>query len=1033
MSGATSHLYGRQGPTALVREFMTRPERDGYPTSRPVPIIVFTGSRGCGKTALVNDLADQFTGQVPYARIDCGSLRTRDPWDVLTLLVFDFNRSAAGYRRIPFPRYVTAQVAMAENLDLNNITAAREQIQRAIERHRRVDKLRDFLATLARRLVQALAGPGSPPGIADTASYAPGLLLHGLISQRWGRRVMLGEGTHWYGEQPIDELVRLNRLTRPTASPADKHGAAELLWKAFLADLRAAFGKGRGARAWSLNCPVLLDNVDSDVGETLLDGLVKARRQHAVHQHAVRQVDEPDPLTVVATSTGEIVRQFVAQQVQIPSAEEASYDDYLKRMRADRDRDWYPVGLRDLTLEEVVGMVSAVGGAWRSADRRIAGSVYRLTRGHPGATAELVDAIANNTGGPAPIKNLLDTATRVPRSENPADADDKPKRFVVEDKILADLRGELKEEVINRLVICSAACDVKEAELLASDSGLVTLRDAAETVPPELRTKDVFTGRTTMLPVLRHLLLRRLAGQSEKWSAAHGWLRDNGAESMPAELYHALATRDVAAVTAWLTDRLGDASVDIADWLADLYSITSAPSDLHDNGDPDSVLKAIGWAGPNDGAGGALARLVVALWIANDPLSDVDRKALYSAAKLDLQTVAQDAPRGRHDLRNEALWLDNVAKAPDDAAVIAGIRPPRERNAPPAHPHPIETPQEVSFRPPVLRREQAYKQRLRAAVAAGISAVLVAAGLLGLTALNGERECGTGVAQLDGECIGVSDGSFVFDDANLAAVEKLIHAENQAVESQTHVTLALLTPLTPTSTGSVTPERVRAQIEGAYVAQQAANATSEPKIKLLLANPGSRQQGWRHVINELQDLVDAPDNLVGVIGLVPSTRTTQEIMRELAAKNLPMVGTLVTAADINKVTQPDGRSTYIEGFTRVSPTTRDQVTALSQYLDTTPRRAMLLYDIDEENLFASSLRKEFEAAEDASGGRLSITVLNRYDTEASLDNQFAAINGDLCGDGAPDTVLYAGRAALLDSLIRNLRDRSCARDGQSPS
>src|SRR5215470_8375664 len=340
MSGAASHLYDRQGPTALVREFMTRPERDGYPTSRRVPIIVFTGSRGCGKTALVNELADRFTGQVPYARIDCRSLTPRDPWDVLTLLVFEFNRSAAGYRRIAFSRYVTAQVAMAENLDLNNITAARDQVQRAIERHRRVDKLRDFLATLARRLAQALAGPGSPPGVADTAGYAPGLLLHGLISQRWGRRVVLGEGVHWYGEQPIDELVRLNRLTRPTASQADKREAAELLWKAFLADLRAAFGKGRGARAWSMNCPVLLDNVDSDVGETLLDGLIKARRQYAVHQQAIRQADEPDPLTVVATSTGEIVRQFVAQQVQIPSAEEASYDDYIERMRA--DRDWYP-------------------------------------------------------------------------------------------------------------------------------------------------------------------------------------------------------------------------------------------------------------------------------------------------------------------------------------------------------------------------------------------------------------------------------------------------------------------------------------------------------------------------------------------------------------------------------------------------------------------------------------------------------------------------------------------------------------------
>src|SRR5262245_45672179 len=117
MTGAPSHLYGRQGPTALVREFMTRPERDGFPTSRQVPVIWFTGSRGCGKSVLLRELAEEFTGWVPYARIDCGALETNDPWDVLAVLVFEFNRSAAGYRGIPFSRFVTAQVAMAqENL-----------------------------------------------------------------------------------------------------------------------------------------------------------------------------------------------------------------------------------------------------------------------------------------------------------------------------------------------------------------------------------------------------------------------------------------------------------------------------------------------------------------------------------------------------------------------------------------------------------------------------------------------------------------------------------------------------------------------------------------------------------------------------------------------------------------------------------------------------------------------------------------------------------------------------------------------------
>lgn len=1004
-----SHLYGRERPVALVREFMTRPDINGVPTSRRVPIVMVTGPRGCGKTALLDELASEFTGKVPYARIDCESLDATEPWDVLTLLVFEFNRLAGRYRRVPFPRFVAARVVMAENLSLTSDERAREEAMAAIQRHRKIDRLRQFLGNLVTRLVQALAGPGAPRQVADAASYTPGLLLKGLVKFRRGRRLVFGEGVDWYGENAIDELVQLNRLTQPGAGDEGKRGAAELLWKAFLADLRAAFGSGRGSREWSLNCPVLLDDIDSELGRTLLDGLVHARRQHAVHRP-----HELDPLTVVATTAG----AEVPWKADIPSAEEASYDDYLDRMRV-QDRDWYPVSLRNLTFEEIVEMVSSVGGAWRREGRHVAGSVYRLTLGHPGATAELVKAMGRNTESTVPLRTLLETTSSSRLSERPG---------TVEDRILLGLRGSLPNDTPDPLVVYSAARDVADADLLARNSGLTTpLRDDNEpAVPLQLQTTDVFSTPATMLPVLRHLLLRRLADQPERWSAVHRWLRENSTKSMSTGMYHALATRDVAAVTTWLTERLQDTDLNVSDWLTDLYSITSAPTDIHDNGTPNGVLDAVGWIGPRKGADGALAKLVVALWIANDPLSGVDRGALYDGARLDLQEVAKSAPKVEHDLRNEARWLAAVAKVPNDAAIVAGIRPPKDRNAPSTQSRLIDDREKVSFRPPMFRKARTHR-RWKIGTAVGTAAALVAA-LVVWQWPSAPGQCGPDLTRLADECVGVSDGSFVFDENNLAAVEKMIHAENQAVESQNHVTLALLTPLTPTDTGSVTPERVRAQLEGAYIAQRAANATHEPKIKLLLANPGSRQQGWQHVVNELQELVAAPDNLVGVIGLVPSTRITQEIMRALAAMDLPMVGTLVTAADINKVVRPDGTATYVQGFTRVSPTTRNQVTALAEYLGTTPRRAMLLYDDDEENLFASSLRDEFEAASAASDGRLSITVLNRYDTEADLDNQFGAINGDLCGDGAPDTVLYAGRAALLDSLIRNLRDRSCARD-----
>ncbi|MEU4746634.1 hypothetical protein AB0G02_40105, partial [Actinosynnema sp. NPDC023658] len=166
-----------------------------------------------------------------------------------------------------------------------------------------------------------------------------------------------------------------------------------------------------------------------------------------------------------------------------------------------------------------------------------------------------------------------------------------------------------------------------------------------------------------------------------------------------------------------------------------------------------------------------------------------------------------------------------------------------------------------------------------------------------------------------------------------------------------------------------------------------------------------------------------------VIGVGQSTTNTQHTARALAEADIPMVASVVTATNFNVEQPAQGGepARYTKGFTRVSSTTGNQIGVLSAYLaEQGVTRAMLVYDVNEDDLYTSTLYKEFKAA--ASGGALSITVESRFDTEASLDTQFREIMRDLCGDGAPDTVLYAGRAVLLDDLITNLRERGCARD-----
>ncbi|MCW3840459.1 hypothetical protein ONA70_10170, partial [Micromonospora yasonensis] len=236
MPNDPSDLRGRDRALAIVREFATRPELKGQPTTRRTPMLIFTGPKGCGKTALLDILQSELQGKVPYARVNCGTLKSTTAWEVLSLLAFDLNRNAAGYRTIPFPRFVTAQVAISAHIDSPG-PAARLAIRTALENARRLDQLRTFLGNLVQDVGGAIPGMGGVPGASLAAQYAPPLILNGLVSWRFGRRVMLGEGLDWFGsgDNAYDQLVWLNKLTREDASEAERKEATELLWDAFLA------------------------------------------------------------------------------------------------------------------------------------------------------------------------------------------------------------------------------------------------------------------------------------------------------------------------------------------------------------------------------------------------------------------------------------------------------------------------------------------------------------------------------------------------------------------------------------------------------------------------------------------------------------------------------------------------------------------------------------------------------------------------------------------------------------------------------
>lgn len=219
----------------------------------------------------------------------------------------------------------------------------------------------------------------------------------------------------------------------------------------------------------------------------------------------------------------------------------------------------------------------------------------------------------------------------------------------------------------------------------------------------------------------------------------------------------------------------------------------------------------------------------------------------------------------------------------------------------------------------------------RVALATAAALTLVAALWLGVGWLQ-ERQarCADGVVEQgpDHECVGVSDGSYVFAP-HLDAVSAKIEAENRRVlahaDKDPYVSVAYFTSFTTSAADSNSAEGVRHELQGAYLAQYRHNQgdlAATPKIRLLIANPGSKSAHWKHTVDALIARRDSPDRLVAVAGLGPSTNENLAAIKRFSENGIAMVGATMTASDIKD----------INGFVRIAPTNEDQAYAGAGYL-----------------------------------------------------------------------------------------------------
>lgn len=591
-------------------------------TEKRPAVIGLTGARSCGKTRLIEQYADALgKGGIPYARIDvlgeALDQATPSVMDLLDMIVGRFTAGPAHYGRAKFPRYLLARSTLRLPLDGHTTS---ERIA-AIGDHLRIPWLRDNLPQIIGDLANAVAELNDLPG--EPAGRITGRVVGGLFRGRAGDAIKR-PGTRWFAD---------NELIAPANSAAAglaflwewHHGtltalrekADRVLVAALLADLRASAESG----SWDGTYPLLIDDAD---GCNAATGLVC---------HLAGLLTPADRLTVAATHRGPLLATVAAVVDGAPVTDPVKVPVADERRLPPAGVHWWPLLLPDLGWDDILALLRTET-QWQERARFAARSaVYRFTRGHPGATTYVCKQLASR---PEPAGESVDL------------------RAVLDDRELEDLLTvDIGVAAKARLVTCAAVRD-REHVKIALNPDAVGVPALRTVLRDELWVKGR-AGRLVLLPVLRRLLLDRLAERPEH--APDGWVtifthlathaRDHA--DIESELYYTLALGEAETVTRRLYEGLGNG--DPSAWARLLRRVTLAPARFTEPGNEAEITRQTGWCDDSGLTLHTLANLVVRLWLKSDGLRPApDREAIA----VDYETLAVLVPSFSPELHAEA-------------------------------------------------------------------------------------------------------------------------------------------------------------------------------------------------------------------------------------------------------------------------------------------------------------------------------------------------------------------------------------------
>lgn len=609
-SAAGMGMRGRSGIMALVAECLEQP----HGTERPVTMLV--GPRGSGASEAHNGAMERFGVDHPFAYLNFAADQALLPRYALALIARQFERRLPQYRASHFPRLTLGLLASDRELRMTTRSEGRRAIQQQLDQFRQQaeDRYGDYLGAFLEVAGSALGAPNGAPAVVAA-------LLRDA-ARGGGRRLLPGRrfagAPQWFAAHPLvpsrdpwDALLELN-MWRHNGTGQEKRILDRVLFAAFLDDLRHDTARRFAPGSYLL----LLDNCHTDQGRLFLELLTGARRDAALAGAVC------DPLTVVGSSNRWLDNWGPSSGDQWPwrlrSPDRASLRDWRERRPAHDSDDswWYPLRLRDLTLDEVRTGVELASPRHSG----LAPFVHRLTRGLPVAVGQVMEVLdlanARSRGGRELDLWLRSLPGRQMRST--------PGTSLVDaalDHLLEDFSATQREA----LVRCAAARDLAMGSRVLNS---VAPGGAGEPLFNEVRSRWLLDpdarGQPHLHPWLRRLLLWRLAADPDEWDTVHELLAEHfEAEEQPAEaLYHRLAAHHVDEVVDRLTGHFREMAA--VRWIRLVNAVTSAPNRLPSDRPP---VELLGDLAPEEPAHSitdtsVIRGLVCARWLWSDPLGD---------------------------------------------------------------------------------------------------------------------------------------------------------------------------------------------------------------------------------------------------------------------------------------------------------------------------------------------------------------------------------------------------------------------------